>query len=390
MYLLGERCELRHTYDSYECITALQHALRSATRDMLRVVDVLMESGVEVKADDMYGRTPLHVAVHYDGFNVVNALLTNISAEGSEEKSCMVNLLDYSGNTALHLASRNNSKEVVSLLLSVGAKVGIKNNKGETALHIAARASSKDVVNVLLDSGEDVNATSSSGDTPLHIACFNENEEAVRLMLCMGAKLVVKNKEGMTPLQCAMHNRLGMPYEVPCSEIKNIEKPFITQVIRLKMLGLQDKFDIDWRSGPDFYDNVRTRCCKEIKNMKSTMVVKDISLYQVLTHTNQPFLLSTEDLLHIDDFLSSPDLLTRFPLYGDTLRITFQRAKLLTQAVESFYSERRKERVEKLPPNTRYFEYQTCYIWSLLPREVAEQVLGLLNNKDLRSFIESE
>lgn len=125
--------------------------------------------------------------------------------------------------------------------------------------------------------------------------------------------------------------------------------------------------------------------------MKSTMAVKDISLYQVLTHTNQPFLrVSTEDLLHIDDFLSSSDLLTRFPLYGDTLRITFQRAKLLTQAVQSFYSERRKERVEKLPPKTRYIKYQTCYIWSLLPREVVEQVLGLLDNKDLRSFIDSE
>lgn len=100
-----------------------------------------------------------------------------------------------------------------------------------------------------------------------------------------------------------------------------IEEFAVKQVIRLKKLGLQDVFRINkWRLGPNCYNNVRTRCCKELEEMKSTMVVQDISLCQVLSQIHQPFILPTEYLLDIYDFLSSPDLLTRFPLYGDMLR----------------------------------------------------------------------
>lgn len=66
--------------------------------------------------------------------------------------------------------------------------------------------------------------------------------------------------------------------------------------------------------------------------MQLIKVVKDISLYDVYLSLTDPDLLSTEDLLQIEKLLCSPDLLTRFPIYGYTLRIMLQRPEPLTLA----------------------------------------------------------
>lgn len=154
-------------------------------------------------------------------------------------------------------------------------------------------------------------------------------------------------------------------------DMMRIEELYIKEDIRLETLGLQKDLNVEWRFGLDFYDNVRNQCLKEFESMKSTKVVKDISVYQMLSHSNLPFVLSPVDILHIDDFLSSPDLLIRFPLYGELLRITFKRTKLLTRAFQSFYAERRKQLVKELP------------------ELVVEHLLTFLSKKDLETFIES-
>lgn len=66
--------------------------------------------------------------------------------------------------------------------------------------------------------------------------------------------------------------------------------------------------------------------------MQLVKVVKDISLYDVLLNPTESDLLSTEDLLQIEKLLCHPDLLTRFLIYGYTLRIMLQRPEPLTLA----------------------------------------------------------
>lgn len=226
-----------------------------------------------------------------------------------------------------------------------------------------------------MDSGEDVNAKDFNGNTSLHYlgsrAFWGKIERhlayIINFFTIRGAKLNEQNIHLETP-----YEHMVMTLEIRDFEKEILEETLITQVVRLKTLGLLDIFYVNGRLGEDFYDNVKNRCCQEIEFMKSTTVVKDLSLYEVLTQTNKPFLLLAEDLLRVDDFLCSPNLLTRFPLYEDSLRITFQRAKLLTLAVLSFYSERRKQMVRELP------------------YPVAEHLLTFLSSKDLQSFIFSE
>ena len=66
-----------------------------------------------------------------------------------------VNAKNSSGNTALHYAVATKDVEMVTLLLSHGAKTDIKNNKGWSPLMIAEKKNLNDVVNVMKNYSKD-------------------------------------------------------------------------------------------------------------------------------------------------------------------------------------------------------------------------------------------
>lgn len=102
------------------------------------------------------------------------------------------NLQDSFGNTALHLASAKNLKEVIYLLLRSGAKMGVKNNRGMTALHEAVTFCAVQVVDVLLDNGEDINAKDLEGNTSLHV-CFRYYIENLTVCSKLIEDLLIKS-----------------------------------------------------------------------------------------------------------------------------------------------------------------------------------------------------
>lgn len=407
----------------YRRRTALHYACGCEDEDMQRVVDVLLGAGAEVNVQSLVGETPLHMACrsmnssavvtllrHGAKIGLVNdlgrtplhvvirkamknraamstfvAVLTTITAEGFEGEDNLVsavNIQDKNGDTALHLASALNNNEVVRSLLRLGAVVGVKSNAGTTALHWAARACAGNVVETLVHNGGDVNAIDTENNTPLHLACSRTSVschtlfsgslcKTIEELLCWGAKIYDKNFY-LTPYEELYNEEDDFVYNE--EEAMVIETTFIKNVIRVTTLNLEKEFgpNTSWILGQDFYEQVRTQCFKEFKVMKSSILVKGISLFEVLSHTNQPFLISTDHLRHICEVLCSPDLLKRFPLYGHMLRTTFQRPKLLTLAIKSFNTVRRKQMVKKLP------------------REALEHLVTFLSNEDLKNFMKSE
>jgi ankyrin repeat protein len=113
----------------------------------------------------------------------------------SDEKADIVQVLiqhgadvaaqDNTGSTPLHLASSKRSGKTVELLLGHGADVNARDGKYSTPLHLAASSRSAmkgNVVPLLLSHGANVNAKDDGGQTPFQIASSSGLSEITELL----------------------------------------------------------------------------------------------------------------------------------------------------------------------------------------------------------------
>lgn len=97
-------------------------------------LQMLIDAGANVNSLDKFNRTPLHQACHSGYLDNVKVLLSS---------NADPNLQTTSGDTPLHngilTCSPSDRYEIVSLLLRVGAKIDIDNNRGKTPLDLASK-----------------------------------------------------------------------------------------------------------------------------------------------------------------------------------------------------------------------------------------------------------
>lgn len=130
------------------------------------MVQVLLQTGVNVNAADLKGLTPLMTACMY-------------------------------GRTA-----------TAAYLLGMNAQNHLTDINGDTALHWAAYKGHPDLMRLLMYSGVDLQKTDNFGSTPLHLACLSGNMTCVRI-LCEknNLELEPRDKNGKTPLMLAQSHR---------------------------------------------------------------------------------------------------------------------------------------------------------------------------------------
>lgn len=165
------------------------------TGSVEEVVRLIQEDADRVNAPDEAGVTPLHLAVAYNGPDVIEALLTrgaDISAKAD------------TGQTVIHAACIQGRIEVLRLLLSSGSDVHVRAKSGQTPLHWAAATSSSEIVKALLAAGADVEANDNSRLTPLHEAVSHGQQEVVQTLLEAGANIQAYDAHGQTALHKAV------------------------------------------------------------------------------------------------------------------------------------------------------------------------------------------
>ena len=181
---------LKHQYSK----TALHVA---AERGSMVCLALLLEAGAD--KDAVFRLRRQFRSVYYKaGINVLAPLSDTHADLERAEVSVM---------SALHSAAKNGHREVVRLLLRVGANPNVSDSHSITALHLAALRGHQEVVWLLLGAGADKDATLMYGTTALHFAAEYGHLEVVRLLLGLGANKDATQKSGKTARNLAAQNR---------------------------------------------------------------------------------------------------------------------------------------------------------------------------------------
>ena len=182
------------------------------------VEEMIMKDPGLMNATSEDGLSAVMTAIYYGRKDIVELLVSmgaqiNIyeaSASGDFKafeklmggEPSLANSFSLDGFTPLHLASFFGSSEIAKYLIEKGADVNsiAKNPTKVMPLHSAAAGHHNDICELLVLHGADVNAKQQAGFTPLHEAAMNGNLEITKLLLDHGARINEKSDSGMTAL----------------------------------------------------------------------------------------------------------------------------------------------------------------------------------------------
>jgi ankyrin repeat protein len=180
---------------------ALHFIARRPKQDTL--IRYFLSKGVDVNKADNDGNTPFMLAA------ASNREIATLNLLAPSVKN--INQVNKKGASALSLAVRNNSPEVVALLLEKGADVKVKDAAGDNMAaylvqsYNGARGSADfdTKIKLLSDKGFDITKPQDNGNTLFHLAIAKNDLAFLKRVEEMKIDINAKNKEGLTVLHKA-------------------------------------------------------------------------------------------------------------------------------------------------------------------------------------------
>lgn len=258
----------------------------------LKLANRLLNEGLDINAEDMFGETPLSYAILYHRSEMTEFLLNEgarLDLLSSRNKTILLHqsVSDGRPNTAIKVIQEGADPSVLDsnartalLCLAIPQElfysnaieqllIGLKSDDLNTEteygmpLHMAAAKGESHIVKLLIAAGADPNIQDSDGETPLQIAAEKGNLQVVKELMKIPSvvdSLNVKNEDGDTPLHlAAKEGKLRvvkelMKYQAAVDNLnsKNIdgETPLLLAVRNnqenvVKWLLTQDNIDVN-------------------------------------------------------------------------------------------------------------------------------------------------
>jgi ankyrin repeat protein len=159
--------------------------------------------------------TPLHEAVASPAA-VPEVIRTMIDVIVKANNWFLVDAVDSTGNTALHIAARRGQPELLPELAKLNANA--RNHDGDTPFHVSARAGHPYSVETMLEvfnwpeKGFNIDEmTIFDGQSALHLCAARGDWQRVELLVIVGADLALQDTKGNTPLHVVVEESVKEP-----------------------------------------------------------------------------------------------------------------------------------------------------------------------------------
>ncbi|WP_456201480.1 ankyrin repeat domain-containing protein [Wolbachia endosymbiont of Protocalliphora sialia] len=158
------------------------------------MVELLLDRGANIDAQDKEGKTLLHFAASGNNLDMVQFLL---------DRGASIEVQDGRDWTPILYAAQSGKWGVVKLLISNGAKFNNEITYQGTPLHFAAQGGNLDIAQFLLDEGAVIESQDKDDKKPLDLAVEAGRLNVAKLLLDRGASVNAKDKNDRTPLDLA-------------------------------------------------------------------------------------------------------------------------------------------------------------------------------------------
>lgn len=165
--------------------------------DQAGKVKDLLKKGFDPNAiEPKRGDTGLILAMRENSLEVMAVLLS--------DRRTKIDTEAFNGDNALMIACYNGNEKAVRALLDQGAKV---NKNGWAPLHYAAASGNNQIVRMLLEKDAFIDAVSPNATTPIMMAARNGHIYTVKLLHDNGADVTLKNQRGYSAIDFARENK---------------------------------------------------------------------------------------------------------------------------------------------------------------------------------------
>ncbi len=175
--------------------------LLAAHMEEHELCNFLLESTANLSDIDLAGQNCFHIAAKKGNLMLTKVLINFVKA--NLDKAYLMNLLNYEGDTPLHIACKLNAYEIVEeYLFSDLCRINEQNKRtGETPLHYSCSRNyiqlTKLLVKHLQKRTLDIDVQSYNGCTALHMAIANRNYLITRLLIKSNANTFVQSIESI-------------------------------------------------------------------------------------------------------------------------------------------------------------------------------------------------
>ncbi|GAB6032881.1 Ankyrin repeat domain-containing protein 44 [Chamberlinius hualienensis] len=165
--------------------------LHMAIKLSFNIIKELIDNRVDVNVMDKWGNTPLHSASAYKRLQIVDLFI---------ESGVNINARNFKGRTALLKCINGYCNfSIFCHLLAKGADVNLADVKGVTPLmsvNCKKHLENNDMLNILIKYGADVNAMNLNGETALVYAVRKGNFYNAKTLLANKADIRARSKDG--------------------------------------------------------------------------------------------------------------------------------------------------------------------------------------------------